>query len=250
MPQDQQKVESVLKAQGKSNSEGVPLLSDRAKPEFKNLINHAEKGCLSDPPGMSMYYVLKQEDRHGLTVYCCIRGTNRLESYHQKLEMLFDSWCASPELAACGLTLIRHWTNIAASERNRPGFPRTGHFDHYLLDRVQEIGLRLTGRKQFPWWPTCAIKQRGTLEFGFVPMLPSSQQDVVTTDLVKGYPDKYAYLAYQTRSLIPILAVHTREEKKLLSKVVPRYLGGSGGGRISSASKFDAKGTATFVEEH
>ncbi|KAJ3073463.1 hypothetical protein HDU98_001449, partial [Podochytrium sp. JEL0797] len=225
-----------------NNSAGEPLLSEKARAEFKSLLKHAEKGCLSDPPGMSMYYPVRK-DREGLTVYRCIRGTNRLESYHQKLEMLFDSWCASPELAACGLTIIRHWTNIAASERNRPGFPSVGHCDHYYIDRIQETWTSLAGEKLMPWWPTRAIELQGTLEFGFVPTRPFDEQDLVSEELVKSYPRRYAFLARQTRQNVPFLPIHTRNEIDLFHETAFRYLGGDGG-RISSASKFDSKGMA------
>jgi hypothetical protein len=63
--------------------------------------------------------------------------------------MLFDCWGASPELATCGLTLIHHWTNIEASERNCPNFPQIGVdttlpalvlvFSSFLLEKTRKI---------------------------------------------------------------------------------------------------------------
>ncbi|KAJ3002277.1 UNVERIFIED_CONTAM: hypothetical protein HDU68_006356, partial [Siphonaria sp. JEL0065] len=77
--------------------------------------------------------------KEGLPCYRCIRGTSLLESFHQKLDLIFDSWNASPELVDTSLCIIRHWTNILASERNHPNFLKLGHFDHFLIDQMQAL---------------------------------------------------------------------------------------------------------------
>jgi hypothetical protein len=130
----------------------VPLLFQKARKEFKNLLErHVKKGCFSDPPNVALY-LISGWDKYGLTLYRCTRGTSDLESFHQTLEMKFQPWNAGPQFADALLALFRHRYNIRASEKYRPNFPRIGHYDHHLIDEVQEITLRLFGRPVHQWW--------------------------------------------------------------------------------------------------
>jgi hypothetical protein len=38
------------------DEDGFPVLNEQMKKEIKKLTEHAEKGCLSDPPGIPLYY--------------------------------------------------------------------------------------------------------------------------------------------------------------------------------------------------
>lgn len=80
-------------------------MSGRVKAEFGKLMAHIRKGCLSDPPSLSLYYKIRT-DSNNLPVYRCIRGTSDVESFHQLIEMRFQPWNASPEFADAVLSVI------------------------------------------------------------------------------------------------------------------------------------------------
>ena len=64
---------------------------------------------------------------------------------HQRLEMLFSSFNSGPDFVNAALAWLRHVFNVRASERNRPNFPKLGYYDHYVLDAINEIALRIKG---------------------------------------------------------------------------------------------------------
>eukprot|EP00956_Cyclotella_meneghiniana_P031801 scaffold84980_cov33-Cyclotella_meneghiniana.AAC.2 len=58
-------------------------------------LKHIRRNCLSDIPFVSYYYPVG-EDKDGLTLYKCIRGTSALEGLHQKLRQLVRGFSSSP----------------------------------------------------------------------------------------------------------------------------------------------------------
>ncbi|CAM9861512.1 unnamed protein product, partial [Ectocarpus fasciculatus] len=54
------------------------LLRPKAMKAVRQLRKHIENDCLSDPDGMAMYFAIGK-NKHGLTDYRCIRGTNDVE---------------------------------------------------------------------------------------------------------------------------------------------------------------------------
>ena len=72
-----------------------------AKKEAKSLhdttLQHIRKNCFSDIPLVS-YCIPHGEDKDGLTLYKCIRGTDALEGLHQKLRQLARGFNNSPRL--------------------------------------------------------------------------------------------------------------------------------------------------------
>jgi hypothetical protein len=87
------------------------LFNKEARKEADTLIHLATQGFLSDPPGLQLYYKIRT-DPDGLTVYCCICGTNTIEGgIHMPLWQTFGSLHAFPELADALLALIHHRRN-------------------------------------------------------------------------------------------------------------------------------------------
>ncbi|KAJ3199764.1 hypothetical protein HDU67_002572, partial [Dinochytrium kinnereticum] len=125
-----------------NDSDGQPLVTDKLKKEFKNLMKHVKEGCLSDPIDVPLYRKVG-EDKNKLPLFVCFRGTNDVESLHQSLEMLFNSFNAGVDLIDASLACIRHVFNVGASERNRPNFPKLGHCDHFLIDQINDVTARL-----------------------------------------------------------------------------------------------------------
>jgi hypothetical protein len=82
------------------------FFSDEAKEMTEHLLDTVRKGYLSDPAGISLYYLMGK-DRDGLNIYRTIRGTNSVEGgFHMAIRRIFGSLRASPELAEC---LLINW---------------------------------------------------------------------------------------------------------------------------------------------
>ncbi|KAJ3072618.1 hypothetical protein HDU98_003249 [Podochytrium sp. JEL0797] len=109
------------------DEKGGDLLSEKAKKDFRTFLNdHVRKGCLSDPEGVPLYTEIGKGS-NGLPIYATFRGT-------------------SAEFMDAALSQVRHTFNVRASERHRPGFPNIGHYEHYLIDHINEITHRIYGQ--------------------------------------------------------------------------------------------------------
>ncbi|KAJ3001272.1 UNVERIFIED_CONTAM: hypothetical protein HDU68_006973, partial [Siphonaria sp. JEL0065] len=128
-----------------------------------------------------------------------------VESLHQLLEQIFSSMNCSSEFMDAAISQIRHVFNIRASERHRPGFPKIGHHEHYLIDHINEITHQIYG------WQTWAQ----VVDCYFFVLCHIRNfwccSDVVSDEAVKNYPLCYRFLAKRTQSLVPYLPVHTAE---------------------------------------
>jgi hypothetical protein len=90
------------------------FFSEDAKEMVKRLLDTARAGYLSDPPGISLYYLMGK-DRDGLNIYRTVRGTNSIEGgVHMVVRRIFGSLRASPELAECILInwILRRNTRV------------------------------------------------------------------------------------------------------------------------------------------
>ena len=91
---------------------GRPLFDNEAWKQSKNVLSSIHEGHVSDPPGYSFYFKMGQ-DRDGLILYRCCRGTNSLEGgIHQNVIRKFGSFGASPALADAVLADYRLRHNI------------------------------------------------------------------------------------------------------------------------------------------
>lgn len=179
--------------------------------------DHVRKGCISDPKGVAMYAV-KGRDSNGLTMYRCLRGgiyiilgTNSVELWHQFLEMRFSSWQAGPEFAMHALLLLVNRRNVRMSERNRPNFPKFGHYDHHLIEQIQEVYQKLFLEQRFALLPK--KKLLCNEGFGIVPFLPLDQQEQVDKKAITAYPPSLQFMAIQQKTLVPYIGIYGREEK-------------------------------------
>jgi hypothetical protein len=63
----------------KDAKSGLPLFNITAWAVAKNILELIQKGFLSDPPGIPLYYQVGIDGKTGLPLYCCMRGTNMTE---------------------------------------------------------------------------------------------------------------------------------------------------------------------------
>ncbi|CEP10632.1 hypothetical protein [Parasitella parasitica] len=102
--------------------------------EKKRVTQSIRLGHLSDPVGVPLYFRVK-EDKFGLTIYRCVRGTNSVEGgIHTNIIRKFGFYNASPDLAECALAdyRLRHNADVA----------RTDMTINFLEDR---LGMRSQG---------------------------------------------------------------------------------------------------------
>lgn len=206
-----------------------PALSKATLLQAKNLLkDHVDKGCLSDPPGLSLY-VERGKDKDGLKLYKCLRGTNTVELWHQFIEMRFSSWNAGPEFALNALILLVDRRNKRASAKNRADFPNIGHYDHHLLDEIQIVYKDLFNLKRFNWWkPADATWSVLNEPFGMVPTLPIDQQEIVTDADIKDFTPTMKFIAKMTKTKVPYIGMYGKDEKLLFLKTVSNYVNNGG----------------------
>lgn len=110
----EERLQNVFKTYGnmKDSKSGKPLFDKTTWAEVDRLLVHVRKGCLSDPPGIQLYEELPR-DNHGLRRYLCLRGTNGVESLHQKLVRVFGMYNVGVVLGMAVLEDYRHIFNMS-----------------------------------------------------------------------------------------------------------------------------------------
>ncbi|KAG2212586.1 hypothetical protein INT47_000562 [Mucor saturninus] len=99
---------------------GFPLFDRHGWKQAKAVLEAIRKGHVSDPPGISFYYLVKRDSR-GLPVYRCTRGTNSVEGgINQNIIRKFSSFNAGPFLADCALADCRLRHNISHRSHYNP----------------------------------------------------------------------------------------------------------------------------------
>ncbi|CEP13323.1 hypothetical protein [Parasitella parasitica] len=82
---------------------GFFLFDRRCKAVAANILDSIKRDHVSDPPGISWYYLL-YTDKLRFPVYRCTRGTNSIEGVvQQNIVRKFASFNASPALTDCAL---------------------------------------------------------------------------------------------------------------------------------------------------
>ena len=145
------------------------------------------------------------------------------EAVHHQLVHRFGSWNLGVEMADCILAEFRHRHNIRASERHRLGFPRIGHYDTWLTDKLQRLYLHNRGTQRYRGW-TCACDYGVTAEsFGVTPLsivdlqLPEA---ATTQTILSGLSRDKAYLAERQGLKLPLLPVVGKDEKALFNRLM------------------------------
>jgi len=226
----------------RKDESGVDLLDAKAKKAFKNLLVHAGRGCLSDLPGIQYYYPLAKKDKHGLTLWRCIRGTSSVEgAVHQKIRSQIRSWNAGPVLADLLLMLIRHCHNMRAAIRNIPGFKDVGHYDIGLVEEKNRATLHLYGSRMEGWLPVIDPSTGRGESFGIVPPVAPDPEFLKARDEArvseangtsakqKPRMDAASYIARKQQQTIAYLGISTPREMKIFKAAERHYLMDSGG---------------------
>jgi len=117
-----------------------PLFGPKAWNLYKSTLLHIRKGCLSDIPGLS-YYVQVDEDSHGIPIFRCLRGTNALEGFHQKVRQIIRGFNISPRFVVALMSEFMHRWNHDCDIRIL-GLPR--RYNHYYDGWEMEDDIEAT----------------------------------------------------------------------------------------------------------
>ena len=93
-----------------------PLFNDETWRQASNVLQAIEEGQVSDPPGISLYFLVGYDKASNLPIYRCVRGTNSLEGgVHQNIVRKIISFGASPHMVDCALAdyRLRHNTDVS-----------------------------------------------------------------------------------------------------------------------------------------
>jgi hypothetical protein len=138
---------------------GLPLLSKEVHLHIlKNELQHVEKGCLSDVPGVNLYFKVGY-GKEGLPLYRCCRGTNNLEGgLHQKLGQKVRSWNAGLDYMDCLLSHFIYRYNIRSSRKNRNSMKNFVHYDIVKLENVKSLAKKLE-INEYDFWKSVNRKR-------------------------------------------------------------------------------------------
>ncbi|KAJ7174946.1 hypothetical protein C8R43DRAFT_1201440 [Mycena crocata] len=210
------------------------FFSDEAKEMTKHLLDTVRKGYLSDPPGISLYYLMGK-DRDGLNIYRTVRGTNSVEGgFHMAVRRVFGSLRASPELAEC---LLINWIlhrNQRVGFHNRTGKKYRGHFALWVRDEIVELAVLVGSKPSFPLPRVLSTRIATSETIGILPISTSLAENLKITTLprphITGVPhhhdvpvrtltrlsskstNPYRYLQLRQLVLHAVLPVHTHKE--------------------------------------
>lgn len=207
----------------------IPLVNQKCKDAWNTLISdHVEKGCLSDPVGLSIYSIVGSIN--GLPIYRSNRGTEVVESLNRVLRDNFQSFTAGPRISNNYLLLLMYTQTILASQKYRRKFPNSGHFAHHLFNSISILQKRIFGRtlQSGCWEPMENYASFGVKEyFGIGPIIsPVLNRRQVTESERKKVPASLQYVIGQIGNTWPTGDVTTKAEEILFQHNVndPKYV--------------------------
>ena len=214
-----------------------PLFNAEAWTKARQVLKEILQGYYSDPPGFSFYtYDINEDgsvrrDKWGIKLLLCRRGTNLVENIHRTYNRTFRRACGF-ELGDCLLAERRHRHNTRMARRRRCGYPKVGHYDTWLIDRLKLLTAKVMKKTIYESW-TPSILYRDTPET-FVTVAIHSEElgekldrhwnEKVNREKVKLTPDQKFYCS-QTGVPLPFLPVDGAHEYSLFNKLLHDHKG-------------------------
>jgi 3'-5' exonuclease len=231
----------------KCSKTGEVLFDAETWQKAKRVLHDVKKGWVSDPHNIPLY-TIESQDKHGLIIYHCIRGTNSVEgSVHNPIQRKFASLNASPELADALNADFRHRHNYDVGSVHKLGKPYLGHYDPWIDHDILQlrsdikwrsdslIAITVSGRASQDTDPLSF--QQTDEQFGItqIPGILCIQNDFsafpIDAEEPGVYPAKlhlsklqgnrnsmYEYLATAQQTKYAVIPVHTDDEFKLFHK--------------------------------
>ncbi|KZP05859.1 hypothetical protein FIBSPDRAFT_1053873 [Athelia psychrophila] len=135
---------------------GQPLFSKLATQKAKAVVDLARQGYLSNIKGVVLYEKAGV-DQHGLQIYRCLRGTNKVEGGpHGDIYRKFGALNAGPRLTNNCLTDHRTWYNLQAFAQHIYGVDWEFHHQLGLINRtsllLNYLSDFLDGARSYSSW--------------------------------------------------------------------------------------------------
>jgi hypothetical protein len=207
-----------------------PLFNKKAWKKANNVLLDILAGYYSDPPDLD-FYTKKLgksgevvQNRYGLDVVECFRGTNRTESYHKNLTVTFGRWHVGIEMSDCLLAERRHRHNHKCSERRRHGFPIVGHFNTWIIDQLQNLVRENHGIQLYPHWTNASDYKTTGESFDTIALhhsvlhnkLEEKCSELGDTNLTR----EQEYMCKAMGTSLPFLPFVSKEERKAYAQYV------------------------------
>ena len=174
-------------------------------------------------------------DEHGIPLLDCSRGTNDVENSHKQIITTFGTWCTGVEMAECLVAERRHRYNHKISEKRRQGFPKLGHFDTWLIDKLQMLVEKNHNVHFMPSWPNTADFASTSERFGTVPIhseeldkelaklkdkVTSTGKKQLTAEAISKFTSDQRFLCLRMGTIAPFLPVHGENECRLFDRLI------------------------------
>lgn len=164
-------------------------------------------------------------DDLGIPLLDIDRGSNRVESGHQKKTMMHRSYPTGVDIADHNLAELRHRTNEKRSSRCRDGIKFTGMYDTWLLDDLQILCAQNHNVQIHPGRSNTLDFVDTPERFGTVPLiqgdLKSRMREHNVSDEVR-LTAAQTYICERMEIPLPVLPLVFEEEKKLFTSLVLR----------------------------
>ena len=113
---------------GLTDQDGVPLITEKVVKQHRRNMKHIWNGCLSDIPGVVMYYD-RRKNKRSAPCYTTLRSTSQLECYHRWLRASIQGSQLSREHFVLLLAHFNYRWNIRCGIQNR-GRTDFGSYSH------------------------------------------------------------------------------------------------------------------------
>ncbi|GLB45618.1 putative essential for the formation of DNA replication focal centers [Lyophyllum shimeji] len=206
----------------KDAKSGLPLFNSAAWAVAKNILLLIQKGHLSDPPDIPLYYQVGIDMKTGLPLYRCMRGTNMTEGgVHTHLRSrLPTSGVSIRHVQSCLLDFIlRH--NLLVGTYNSTGRRYVGHYSIWITNALQEMSclvkhLLIDPREMIGW--VNGNLYQPTIEVSGVLPIPSQVQSTLGMGSYESSlhsKQRHHFLASMQGTRKPVLPVHNSQERDL-----------------------------------
>ncbi len=215
----------------------------------KNILVEIKNGYYSDPPGTEFYsHIIKDDgsiktDKYGIKLLRSSHGTNSVENTHRQYSTTFR-FRTGIEMADCLLEERRHRQNQNIACECFESYPDVGHFDTWLIDKLQNLLEHNHGKRLYDDWISASDFQKTPESFNMVALhskeLADALNEVKLQEGVKeSYTDGMKYLCEAMGTKVPFLPVHGEKEYKLFATLV-----------FESSGSFDGEGMALQWMKH
>ncbi|KAF8075254.1 hypothetical protein FPV67DRAFT_1728203, partial [Lyophyllum atratum] len=206
---------------------GLPLFNSAAWAVAKNVLELIQKGFVSDPPGIPLYYQLGIDGKTGLPLHRCIRGTNMTEGgVHTHLRSrLPTSGVSIRHMQSCLLDFIlRH--NMLVGTFNSTGQRYIGHYSIWLTNELQEtlclVQHMLIRPRVMTGWVNGNLYEPTREVAGVLPIPEDVRRKSAMGSYIPGLHAKqrHHFLASMQGTRKPVLPIHNDSEKELFRRLM------------------------------